>query len=166
MLGQARAGRQEKRGDSPDLLKQPRGCAEAISRASTDTSNMNHLDALTHPPDICLLLRVHAEQRWLISEVVPLLRQLERPDGVDEAEAGPAMAYLEVVWLEAGRRAAESDSAFVELDPADEGCSTALYEKACRYHSAVRRLRQAIDRRVRDITRPVEAATAQEPANS
>jgi hypothetical protein len=30
-----------------------------------------------HPPDICLLLRVHAEQRWLANEVTPLLRALE-----------------------------------------------------------------------------------------
>lgn len=122
-------------------------------------------DTTTHP-DICLLLRIHAEQRWLISEVVPLLRQLELPDGVEEDEAGPAMAYLEVVWLEAGRRATETDGAFVELDPEDQECSTILYEKALRYHSAVRRLRQAIDRRVRDITHPVQATPAQEPANS
>lgn len=126
---------------------------------------MTSSDITTHP-DICLLLRIHAEQRWLISEVVPLLRQLELPDGVGEDEAGPAMAYLEVVWLEAGRRASETDTAFVELDPDQEDCSTVLYEKALRYHSAVRRLRQAIDRRVRDITRPVETAPAQEPANS
>jgi hypothetical protein len=127
---------------------------------------MTSPDSTTHP-DICLLLRIHAEQRWLISEVVPLVRQLELPEGVDEDEAGPAMAYLEVVWLEAGRRATETDSAFVDLDPEDQHCSTVLYEKALRYHSAVRRLRQAIDRRVRDITRPFETApAAQEPANS
>jgi len=127
---------------------------------------MTQTDAISHPPDICLLLRIHAEQRWLISEVVPLLRQLEAPSGVDEDEAGPAMAYLEVVWLESGRRAAETDAAFVELDPEDGNCSHVLYEKACRYHAAVRRLREAIDRRVRDVTCPVEEVSAQEHANS
>jgi hypothetical protein len=126
---------------------------------------MTHLDTDFHPPDICLLLRIHAEQRWLISEVVPLLRQLEAPDGVDEDEAGPAMAYLEVTWLEAGRRAAETDSAFVELDPDDSDCSQTLYEKACRYHAAVRRLRGTIDRRVRELTSPVGGSPVQEPAS-
>lgn len=127
---------------------------------------MTPLDSDLHPPDICLLLRIHAEQRWLISEVLPLLRQLETPDGVDEDEAGPAMAYLEVLWLESGRRAADTDTAFVELDPDDGNCSSLLYEKACRYHAAVRRLREAIDRRVRDITSPLRELPAQEPANS
>jgi hypothetical protein len=127
---------------------------------------MTHLDSDPHPPDICLLLRIHAEQRWLISEIVPLLRQLEAPDGVDEDEAGPAMAYLEVIWLEAGRRAADTDTAFIELDPDDGHCSPVLYEKACRYHAAVRRLRGTIDRRVRELTSPVEGSPVQEPANS
>jgi hypothetical protein len=127
---------------------------------------MTRPDTDPHPPDICLLLRIHAEQRWLISEVLPLLRQLEAPDGVEEDEAGPAMAYLEVLWLESGRRAADTDTAFVELDPDDGDCSRVLYEKACRYHGAVRRLREAIDRRVHETTSPLRELPAQEPANS
>jgi hypothetical protein len=127
---------------------------------------MTYFDTDSHPPDICLLLRIHAEQRWLISEIVPLLRQLEAPGGVNEEEAGPAMAYLEVIWLEAARRAADTDTAFVELDPDDGSCSRTLYEKACRYHAAVRRLRGTIDRRVRELTSPVEGSPVQEPATS
>ena len=107
-----------------------------------------------HPPDICLMLRVHGEQRWLITRVIPLLRQLEDPAGLGGDEIGPALAYLEVVWLEAGLLAAETDAAAAELRDAAGERPTVLAEKANRYHSAVRRLRQAVDRRVRTVTAP------------
>lgn len=119
----------------------------------------------TQPPDICLLLRIHGEQRWLISKVEPLLCQLERPSAIDEDEIVPALAYLEVVWLESGLRAAATDAAFAALDPSDTRCSAILYENACRYHAAVQRLREAIDARVRDLTCLPGIAT-QEPATS
>ncbi len=106
----------------------------------------------THPPDICLLLRAHAEQHWLLSCVIPALRALEHPPVLDPDEIGPAIAYLEVLWLEAGLRAAETDAAAAELDPRDERCSAVLVEKARRYHAAVRRLRHAVDCRVRRLT--------------
>jgi hypothetical protein len=128
---------------------------------------MAHSDDIAQLPDICLLLRIHGEQRWLISEVEPLLRQLEQPSGLDDDELGPALAYLEVIWLESGRRAAETDATFVQLDPADSRVSSVLYDKACRYHAAVRRLRQSIDSRVRVLTSPVhDEVPSQEPANS
>ncbi|MCW3033772.1 MAG: hypothetical protein QOK19_2256 [Solirubrobacteraceae bacterium] len=113
-----------------------------------------------HPPDICLLLRVHAEQRWLISKVIPVIRQLEQPDAVAADDHGAAVAYLEVLWLEAGLRAAETDTAAAKLDPDRNESSTLLSEKADRYHAAVRRLRHAVDRRVRNLT----ALTPEQPA--
>ncbi len=66
---------------------------------------------ISHPPDICLILRAHGEQRWLISEVVPLVRQLEQPGLIAEDQVGAALAYLEVLWLDACQRAAETDYA-------------------------------------------------------
>ncbi len=105
------------------------------------------------PPDICLLLRVHAEQRWLVSAVVPLLRQLEEPGAVAADEEGAALAYLEVLWLEAGLRAAETDAAALRLEHPHENAPV-LVHKARRYHAAVRRLRHAVDRRVRALTAP------------
>jgi hypothetical protein len=108
-----------------------------------------------HPPDICLMLRVHGEQHWLISKVIPFLRQLEEPGVVEPDEAGAALAFLEVVWLEAGLLAAETDAAAAELHAAASGgASSLLSEKADRYHAAVRRLRHAVDRRVRALTAP------------
>jgi hypothetical protein len=117
-----------------------------------------------HPPDICLLLRVHGEQRWLVSKVVPMLRQLEQPGTIDEHEEGAALAYLEVLWLEAGLRAAETDAAADRLDPARD--QTLLTEKAGRYLAAVRRLRQAVDRRVRNLTAATVELPAQEATGS
>lgn len=98
------------------------------------------------------MLRVHGEQRWLIAKVIPLLRQLERPGATPAEEVGPALSYLEVLWLEAGLRAAETDRAAALLDPDDGHCSPILCEKARRYHAAVRRLRRAVDGRVRALT--------------
>jgi len=117
-----------------------------------------------HPPDICLLLRVHGEQRWLVSKVIPVLRQLEQPDAIADDEQGAALAYLEVLWLEAGLRAAETDAAADRLDPDRHLNPTLLSQKADRYHAAVRRLRQAVDRRVRNLTAPAVDRPAQEPA--
>lgn len=105
----------------------------------------------SHPPDICLILRAHGEQRWLISELIPTVRQLEQPDAIDEEQMGAALAYLEVLWLDACRRAAETDAAREELDR-DAAADQLLYEKARRYHAAVRRLRAACARRVSALT--------------
>ncbi len=117
-----------------------------------------------HPPDICLLLRVHGEQRWLVSRVIPALRQLEEPGAIEPDETDAALAYLEVLWLEAGLRATETDAAAEALRLA--GPHTALLaEKANRYHAAVRRLRQAVDRRVRAVTSPA-AETAGDPTSA
>jgi hypothetical protein len=119
-----------------------------------------------HPPDICLLLRVHGEQRWLISKVVPVLRQLELPGALGADEEGAALAYLEVLWLGAGLRATETDAAAERLDPSRDFAPTLLSQKADRYYAAVRRLRSAVDKRVRTLTAPADELPAQAPAGS
>jgi hypothetical protein len=108
---------------------------------------MSHFsDSSDHspPPDVCLLLRAYAEQRWLNREVVPVLRQLETPDELPEEQLGAALAYLEVTWLEASRLAAETDAAFAALDDAALDTEGTLPSKACRYHAAVCSLRETI----------------------
>lgn len=108
---------------------------------------IDHPD-ISHPPDICLILRVHGEQRWLITEVIPIVRQLEQPGVISDDEIGAAIAYLEVLWIDARTRAAETDAARVALDAADAAPDRVLDEKARRYHASVRRLRTAVSRRV------------------
>lgn len=110
---------------------------------------MSHSSDHSPPSDVCLLLRAHAEQRWLSREVVPVLRQLHAPDELPEEQLGAALAYLEVIWLEAGRLAAETDAAFGDLDDgAAHDSEEALPSKARRYHAAVCSLRETVAVRV------------------
>jgi hypothetical protein len=106
--------------------------------------------------DVCLLLRAHAEARWLGRELVPLVRELEydapSPDG-----HATDLAYLEVLWIEARARARDTERARAALD-ADTGEDHALYGKARRYHGAVRRLRERIRERVERLL-PTAAAS-------
>jgi hypothetical protein len=125
----------------------------------------DNLDRL-EPPDICLLLRTHGEQRWLISEVVPVLRELEQATVSDQDQLGAALAYLEVLWVDACLRAAETDAAFAKLDHAEGEASLVLYERARRYHAAVRRLRNAVATRVAEVTRGRDEVLAHEHASS
>jgi hypothetical protein len=102
------------------------------------------------PADVCLLLRAHAETRWLSHEVVPVLRELESASlSGDQLDA--ARAYLEVLWIEARDRAADTDAARRELDAVPLAGNQALHSGARRYHAAVRRLRTHIGRRVRSL---------------
>jgi hypothetical protein len=127
---------------------------------------MHSTTDIENPADICLLLRVHAEQRWLANKVVPLLRQLEPPGSIVEEDVGAAIAYLEVLWLEAGLRGIETDAAFRKLEGAGEESSALISEKARRYHLAVKRLRGTTGRRVRRLTIPLEEGSSHEAANS
>ncbi len=116
------------------------------------------------PSDVCLLLRAHAEQRWLSHEVVPVVRELQHRDSLPEEQLGAALAYLEVLWIEAARRAAETDATFAELDASlsakERACDRALPGKARRYHTAVRALREIVGRHVAQlIALPSEAFT-------
>jgi len=99
------------------------------------------------PSDVCLMLRAHAEQRWLSHEVVPVLRQLQTPGGLPDEQLGAALAYLEVTWLEATRLAAETDAACADLEEATNSEET-LPSRARSYHVAVHTLRQAVARNV------------------
>ncbi len=120
-----------------------------------------------HPPDISLILRAHGEQLWLTAEVVPIVRQLERPGLMPEDQVGAALAYLEVLWIDARQRAAETDAARAALDRAHAERDRVLCEEARRYHAAVRRLRTAVAQRVAALTgvrdHEHEHAPAREP---
>ncbi|MGO9320629.1 MAG: hypothetical protein ACLQBY_07505 [Solirubrobacteraceae bacterium] len=121
----------------------------------------------SHPPDICLILRAHGEQLWLTAEVVPIVRQLEQPGAIPEDQVGAALAYLEILWLDASARAADTDAARAELERARAEHDGVLCEKARRYHAAVRRLRTAVAQRVAALTgvrdHEHEHAPAREP---
>jgi hypothetical protein len=97
--------------------------------------------------DVCLLLRAHGESRWLGNELTPVLREVEQRETISDRQLATALAYLEVLWIEACARARETESARVELD-ALGSYDPSLYEKALRYHAAVRRLRDSIEVRV------------------
>lgn len=106
------------------------------------------------PSDVSLMLRAHAELRCLSREVIPVLRQLETRSELPEEQVGAALAYLEVTWLEAGRRALETDCAHQQLrarcagQAQSDGQDGDLYGGACRYYDAVKLLRSAVRRRV------------------
>jgi len=117
---------------------------------------MTHDSDQSPPSDVSLLLRAHAEQRWLSLEVSPVLRQLQQPDALPEEQIGAALAYLEVLWIEASQRAAETDAACAQLaatehsaadDDGGDGGHT-LPSKARRYHAAVRTFRDVLGRQV------------------
>ncbi len=120
----------------------------------------------SNPPDIGLILRAHGEQLWLTAEVVPIVRQLERPGLVPEDQVGAALAYLEVLWIDACQRAAETDAARAALDRAGAEHDRVLCDKARSYHAAVRRLRSAVGRRVAALTGLGEHAPTHEHASS
>jgi hypothetical protein len=116
-----------------------------------------------HPRDVSLLLRAHAEQRWLSSEVIPVVRQIESPGQLPEEQLPAAVAYLEVIWVEAMSRARETEGARCHLDewecPPHPLPGQLLPIKARRCHAAVRTLREAAARRVAPlIAAPADAA--------
>jgi hypothetical protein len=110
-------------------------------------SNSSHTPRRSSAADVCLLLRAHGESRWLSNELTPVLREVEQRESISERQLATALAYLEVLWIEACARARETESARVELD-AFGSLDRSLYEKALRYHAAVRRLRDVIEARV------------------
>jgi hypothetical protein len=133
------------------------------SNASMDAC-MSHEPELSPPSDVCLLLRAHAEQRWLSLEVSPVVGQLQRRDSLPEEQVGAALAYLEVLWIEASQHAAETDAVYAQMDAwerantagdgreqpdsLDGGGGSTLPSKARRYHAAVRTLREVLGRQV------------------
>jgi hypothetical protein len=132
------------------------------------------------PSDVCLLLRAHAEQRWLSLEVGPVLRQLRQRDSLPEEQLGAALAYLEVLWIEASERAAETDAAYAQLEASERAAKAeaadaeadaspasggwTLPSKARRYRVAVLTLRDVFGRQVAALLAMPDAA--REHANS
>jgi hypothetical protein len=124
-------------------------------------------DVSSTPPDVSLLLRAHAEQHWLSREVIPVVRQIEnrelrvenreRRDGgrehlietreLPEEQLPAALAYLEVIWAEAARRALETERARRRLEK-PIAAEQPLRARANRYHAILLVLRDAVARRV------------------
>ncbi|HEY2766973.1 MAG TPA: hypothetical protein VGI76_01875 [Solirubrobacteraceae bacterium] len=111
------------------------------------------------PPDVSLLLRAHAERRWLSREVIPVLRQIETSEDLPDDQLPAAMAYLEVIWAEALGRARETDAERRRLDARDLS-EQPLLARAHRYHRAVENLRQAVARRVAQLLGASQPRTA------
>jgi hypothetical protein len=131
----------------------------------TATSHRN-----LNPIDVCLLLRAHAEELWLRRRVLPIVEELESQTA--DGDLGAALAYLEVLWLDAMSRAAETDAAAALLaayygnctGSGDGGASgyalgpspcdgdALLCAEARRLHASVRLLRERLGPRVRSLT--------------
>jgi len=133
-------------------------------------------DSQMKPADIGLLLRAHAELRCLSREVLPVLRQIETGADLPEEQFDAALAYLEVTWIEASRRAVETDAARLALgEPSDRGHGLpdrghalpdrghSLSDRACRYCAAVRRLRRSVATRVGSLLASPELSTPGAP---
>jgi hypothetical protein len=105
------------------------------------------------PPDVSLLLRAHAEQRWLSREVIPVIRQIESHELLPEEQLPAAVAYLEVIWAQAMSRARETETARCHLDELGHP-DEHLPDRARRCHGAVRTLRGAVARRVTPLIAP------------
>jgi hypothetical protein len=116
----------------------------------TPTSNESYPADQSPPADVCLLLRAHAEARWLGHEVVPVIRELER-ELEHESGSTADIAYLEALAIEAGHHAAETDAVRRELDALAPAGDHGVRANAHRYHAAVRRLRATIDARTQQL---------------
>jgi hypothetical protein len=128
---------------------------------------MTHDSDLSPPSDVCLLLRAHAEQRWLILEVSPVLRQLQQPGSIPEEQLGAALAYLEVLSIEAAMRAAETDATYAQLEACKHACEDrTLPGIARRYHAAVRTLRDTFARHIAMLLAAPSDISAREHSNS
>jgi hypothetical protein len=99
---------------------------------------------------VCLLLRAHAEARWLGHEVVPVIRELERELDHDAGSIAD-IAYLEALSIEARHHAEETDAVRAELDAIAPAGDHGVLSNAHRYHAAVRRLRATIDARIQQL---------------
>jgi hypothetical protein len=115
---------------------------------------MAHIPNNSYPSDIRLLLRCHGEQLFLASQVVPVVRQLEEIGAIADEEIGAALAYLEVLWIDACERARETEAAFAALLQTDAKGDRLLHAEACQYHAAVRALRGVISQHVQQLIAP------------
>ena len=121
-------------------------------------------DDLAHPFDVCLLLRAHGEQWWLTTEVIPVLEELEPPCALSYEQLGAAYAYLEVLSIDAARRARETEDAFAALVASPGAADSPLRREARCYHAAVRSERESLRRRVARLMRAATRGGATGPA--
>jgi hypothetical protein len=112
--------------------------------------------------DTTLLLRAYAEHHWLQNELIPVLRQLEQPCGFDDREMEAALAYLEMAWAEAARRARKTDLELARLERellvSQPGTLVAM---ARSYGRWVRALAGALTPRVDPLVATADAAAAE-----
>jgi hypothetical protein len=111
----------------------------------------------SHPADICLLLRAYAEQLFLARQVVPVLQQLEHADAIPDDQLGAALAYLELLSLDASQRAIETEAAFADLLASDAAGERLMHVEARQYYAAVTAMRDGVERRVASVTAPAHA---------
>src|ERR1700684_2451797 len=121
------------------LRRVQRQAVTHLARGSTPMSDhRNPSPPATDPPtDVSLLLRAHAEQRWLSGEVIPVVRQIETRERLPEDQLPAAVAYLEVIWVEALGRARETESARGHLDA--EAASKRAFSTRARRCTVVRK---------------------------
>lgn len=124
---------------------------------------MTDLSDNSYPSDIGLLLRAHGEQLWLARQVLPLLRELEQPDAIPEDQLGAALAYLEMLWVDAALRAAETEAALAVLLASDAHGQRFLHAEARKYHAAVHAMREGLARRVARFTAPPRPSARPRP---
>ncbi|HEY3759849.1 MAG TPA: hypothetical protein VGL37_08810 [Solirubrobacteraceae bacterium] len=117
----------------------------------------SHAASNPQPPDVSLLLRAHAERRWLSREVIPVLRQLESCDELPDEQLPAACAYLEFIWTAALARARETDAERRRLDERGP-LEQPLLAKAHHYHATVCSLREAVARRVALLLAPASVS--------
>jgi hypothetical protein len=125
----------------------------------SDQTDPDPLTDPAPPSDVYLLLRAHAEARWLSHEVLPVLRELEQSDPPLPAEELDAtLAYLAILWIEAIQRGSETDTAYAEHKLATSGDHD-LSSRARGYREAVLTLRESLGPRVSGlIAVPTDAA--------
>ena len=110
-----------------------------------------HAIPATVDVDVCLLLRAHAESALAEQRAdARCCASSSSATSIPDEQLGAALAYLEVLWIEACARAAETDAARVELDalggarpgaarrrpaattPPCAACATAIERRVCR----------------------------------
>jgi hypothetical protein len=118
-----------------------------MSEQTTLTQSQTSPPGTSPTPDVSLLLRAHAERRWLSCEVIPVVRQIETPENLPEEQLPAALAYLEVIWAQAIVRGHATDTARRLLDAEGSG-EQPLLARAHRDHQAVKNLREVVAQRV------------------
>jgi hypothetical protein len=102
--------------------------------------------------DICLLLRSHFEELWLRLQVLPVVAQLESQESIPEDQLGAALAYLELLWIDAARRAGETEAAYRELLFDAPVTDPRVRAQARHLHASVRIVREQLAHRVTRLT--------------